>query len=324
MSKFFFSLALILSGISFGYALQQLAARNRFPLPLNDLRKAMQKLAMLFFGPFTFLAAIWIVEIPDRSMLMLPLLDVVGVSLGGGLAIAAERLLRLPPRQAGALFTCGAFANIGSIGGLVAFIFLDERAFALMTIYTVLQPFLYLMIGFPIAKSYGIKGNSAQAGTSRSLKKFLRDPFILSGLSTLTIGALLKIAGVPRPPIFGAINAIFIPGTTFILLITIGMTLKFSRIKNYLRECIIIAGIKFVCVPLCLSLLALLLGYHKIDGGLPMKVVLVVSSMPVAFNGLVASSLYNLDLDVTNSCFLFTTGGLIVTLPILYYLLHLI
>ncbi len=326
MSKFLFSVSLILLGISSGYLLQQLALRQRLPLPmpLDDLRKIMQKLAMLLFSPFTFLAAIWIVDIPNRSMFMLPALDMIGVSLGGGLAIAAGYALRLPPKQAGALFTCGAFTNIGSIGGVVAFIFLDERAFALLTIYTMLQPFIYLMVGFPIAKSYGMKGNPAQASASRSWREFMRDPFILSGLSTLLLGGLLNISGVPRPPMFGAINAVLIPGTTFMLLMTIGMTLKFSRVKHYLRECVIIAGIKFLCVPVCVSLCALMLGYHKIDGGLPMKVILIASSMPVAFNGLVASSIYHLDLDVTNSCFLFTTGGLVVTLPILYYLIHLI
>ncbi len=326
MTKFLFSLSLILFGISSGYLLQQLALRQRLslPMPLNDLRNTMQKLAMLLFGPFTFLAAIWIVEIPNRSLLMLPALDILGVLLGGGLAIAAAHALHLPPKQAGALFTCGAFTNIGSIGGVVAFIFLDERAFALMTIYTLLQPFTYLMIGFPIAKSYGMAGNPARMGAARSWREFMRDPFILTGLFTLSLGGLLNISGVPRPPMFGAINAVLIPGTTVILLMTIGMTLKFSRVKHYLRECMIIAGIKFLCVPLCVSLFALMLGYHRIDGGLPMKVILIASSMPVAFNGLVASSIYHLDLDVTNSCFLFTTGGLVVTLPILYYFIHLI
>jgi hypothetical protein len=55
--------------------------------------------------------------------------------------------------------------------------------------------------------------------------------------------------------------------------------------------------------------------------GLPFKVALVLSSMPVAFNALVAASIYDLDLDLANSCWLVTTAALVVIMPWLYFLL---
>jgi predicted permease len=43
--------------------------------------------------------------------------------------------------------------------------------------------------------------------------------------------------------------------------------------------------------------------------------------MTVAINALVAASIYDLDLDLANSCWLFTTLALLVVLPLLYFLL---
>jgi len=44
----------------------------------------------------------------------------------------------------------------------------------------------------------------------------------------------------------------------------------------------------------------------------------------VAFTALVAASIYDLDLDLANSCWLITTGSLVVVLPWISYLLTLL
>ena len=323
MMRFLFSLALISGGLSLGYAIQQIAPRLAAPRSLDNDRRTLQKIAMLGLTPMISIFTLWIARLPDRSLWLLPLLDVIGILLGGGLAAFAASAFRMPPKQAGAVFTCGAFTNIGSIGGLVAFVFLDERAFALMMIYTLLEPLTYNMICYPIAKSYGLRG-AGQTVASRSFGQLMRDPFMLIPFFSACVGGLLNFSGIPRPSALGTLNAILIPTSTFLFLVSIGMALRFSRMKHYLRECVVIAGIKFVCVPVCVSLAAFWLGYRAIDGGLPMKVILIVSSMPVAFNGLIASSIYQLDLDIANSCFVFTTGGLLVTLPILSMLMRLV
>jgi len=83
----------------------------------------------------------------------------------------------------------------------------------------------------------------------------------------------------------------------------------------------VICVIKFLLVPAFACSLAYLLNLHLVADGLPFKVVLVLSSMPVAFNALVASSIYDLDLDMANSCWLISTGALVVIMPCLYFIL---
>jgi len=94
--------------------------------------------------------------------------------------------------------------------------------------------------------------------------------------------------------------------------------MRIKTIQDYLRECVAISATKFLIVPVILTLTAFLLGYGKIEEGLPLKVVMILSSMPVAFTALVPPSLYDLDIDLANSCWLFSTSLLIVVLPVLY------
>jgi predicted permease len=51
---------------------------------------------------------------------------------------------------------------------------------------------------------------------------------------------------------------------------------------------------------------------------------MIRSSMPVAFNAFVPTPLYDLDIDLVNSCWLFTTGMLVIVLPVLYFLIRLV
>jgi hypothetical protein len=76
-----------------------------------------------------------------------------------------------------------------------------------------------------------------------------------------------------------------------------------------------------VAVPIFGCTLAYLFNLHLIGDGLVFKVVLILTSMPVAFTALVAASIYDLDLDMANSCWLVSTLALIVVLPWLYFLL---
>lgn len=76
-------------------------------------------------------------------------------------------------------------------------------------------------------------------------------------------------------------------------------------------------GVQILVVPVMVSALAYMIGFGRIDDGLPLKLAIILSSMPVAFNALIPPSIYKLDLDLANSCWFFTTASLIVVLPML-------
>ena len=325
MLKLVFSLSIISFGLTLGYIIQILAQRGSIQLPigLEELRKLLQKIALLFFNPIAFLGAIWIIKIDNLRIVALPFIGVFALLLGGLLALAVAKSYKLTRKEIGSLYTCGSFTNIGSIGGLVCFIFLGEVGFALVPFYKLFEEVVYYAIGFPIAKFYSTESTESETILFR-LKKVFTDIFVVVALTTILIGSILNFSGLERPDYFRTISYIFIPTATVLLLASIGMAMRFKSVKSYLRECVSVLVIKFILVPLSVFAVALLLGYGKIEDGLPLKVVLILSCMPVAFTALIPPSIYDLDLDLANSCWLCTTSSLIVVLPLLLSIISLI
>ena len=320
MSKFLFSFGVIAFGLSLGYVIQSACSRGLVTLPMgvDQLRKLLQRVALLFVNPVTVVGAIWIVDIKALSLAALPALGGGAILLGGALALGASGLMGLESKETGAFFACGSFTNIGSIGALICFMFLGERGFALVPIYKLFEEVTYYGVGFPVAKYYS---DIHAVGVSpwERLRGMARDPFILVALSAITLGGLLNASGVERPAFFHTLNSVFIPTGTTLLLVSIGLAMKFKRVKHYLRECFAVSAIKFLLVPGIMFSIAYLIGFGDIDGGLPLKVVIILSAMPVAFNALIPPSIYDLDLDLANSCWFFTTTALVVVLPALLF-----
>ena len=325
MVNLLFTLGVITAGLGFGYGLQRLAAsgRIRLPLPLAELRRLLQKIGLLFFMTISFMGAVWIIRVDSLRIAALPALGVFILLLGGFLAIAAARFLGLDRKQTGSLFACGSFSNIGSIGALVVFVFLGEKGFALVALYKLFEEVVYFTIGFPIAKYYGTAaGEGREAGFSGRLRSVLRDPFVLAALAAIAVGGTLNAAGVARPEIYKTVNSFFVPAGTFVLLTSIGLAMRFSSAGNYARQCLAICAIKFLALPAVACLIGTLLGFGEMDAGLPLKVVLVVSAMPVAFTALIPPSIYDLDLELSNACWLTSTLALAGVLPIIYLLIR--
>ena len=324
MLKFVYSFAIIFMGLLLGYVIQILVRRKHIGIgiPIDDCRKLLQKVALLFFNPVAIVGAVWIVSLKNASLIALPFIGLFTFLTGGLLAIGAARLLDLEGKKTGALFGCGFFTNIGAIGTLICFIFLGEAGFAMVAIYKLFEELAYYGIGFPIAKYYGSSRHNLPA--SGLMKHLARDPYIITALSSIAIGGLLNAAGLQRPEFYKTIISVFVPLLTVLLLTSIGMAMKFNKIGAYIRECVFIGVIKFALVPALAALAAYFLGFDKIENGLPLKVVIILSSMPVAFNALIPPSLYDLDLDLANSCWFFTTAMLVVELPMLLMVVNMI
>jgi hypothetical protein len=205
---------------------------------------------------------------------------------------------------------------------MVCFVFLGEKGFALVPIYKLFEELSYYAVGFPIAKYYS--SSSSAERVSDRIKSLARDPFILVAVSSIIIGGLLNFSGVHRPGFYKGVISLFVPLGTILLLTSIGLALRFRKVRDYLKECVSVSVIKFLLVPILVTSVAYLLGFGNIDGGLPLKVVIILSCMPVAFNALIPPSIYDLDLDLANSCWFFTTSLLVIVLPALIFILNLI
>ena len=85
MSKFIYSFSVILFGLFLGYLTQVLVSREliRLALPIDGLRKLLQRIALLFINPIAVVGAIWVVSLKDITLVALPFVGLLHCWLGG-------------------------------------------------------------------------------------------------------------------------------------------------------------------------------------------------------------------------------------------------
>jgi predicted permease len=325
MNQFIFSLGIIFSGFILGYVVQVLIRKKLISVPydIHVLRKALQTLALLFFSPIATIGAVWILNFEDLKIIALPFIGIITLFLGGVIAFLFTKMLRMPRKQAGAFIVCGGFSNIGAIGGLLCYTMLGEAGYALVAIYKLFEEIGYYGLGFPVAKLFSGATGEAESVPAR-LKKIILDPFVLVSLASLLAGMLLNISNLERPGFYKPLNDVFVPVRTILLLASIGMAMRFDRVGKYLKESVLIALIKFTLLPALATTMAAFLGMGAIDRGLPLKVVIVLSSMPVAFIAMIPPTIYDLDVDLANAAWLVTTSMLLVVVPLQLFAISLV
>ncbi|MFC1798997.1 AEC family transporter [Thermodesulfobacteriota bacterium] len=324
MAKLIFTFSLIVLGLSCGYIYQKLYNNGvaPFSFSIESFQKKLQKSTLMFFSPIAILGGTWIIRLDRLRMVALPFMGILLIFIGGFLALFAARYFQLTRKQTGSYILSGACSNTGAIGALVCFIYLGEAGFAVVPLFRLLELFVFFGIGFPLAKSYSLDV-SEKASFLVSFKKAFTDIFVIIFICSVSIGLLLNLSEIQRPEIYKTINAIFIPTGSFLLLSSIGMGMKFSKVSVFFKESLLISVIKFILLPGIMVSIGYFLGLGKIDNGLPLQVVLILSSMPVAFISMVPPTLYDLDIDLSNSCWLTSNFLMIIEIPVLMFLIQL-
>jgi len=319
MGRLLFSISIVILGIGVGYMIQVLKKKKSLRLSIDDLKRKLQRSALLFLNPVAILGATWVANIHDIKIAALPFMGMTALFSGGCVAFIISRIMKLNRKQTGSYIVCGGFTNIGSLGALFCFMFLGESGFALVPFYKLFEELIYYAIGFPIAKSYSDDLTKNPSFLHR-LKAAATDIFVVMAVLSISTGLILNILAIPRPPVYAVVNALFIPLAAFLLLISIGLSMHFSSVKTYLKPGLIIAAIKFAMIPVIIVGMGYLFGLNLIDNGLPLKVVLVLSSMPVGFIAMVPPTIYDLDIDLANACWLITNAALLFEIPLLIFL----
>ena len=317
MGQLFFVLAVSIGSIAVGYALQLLLTAFRLAdsRGLGALSRFLKLASFFFMNPVAILSTFWGLSLPAPSVLAFPLLGVFSVLLGAAAALAAIRFYKVPDEQAASVFTCGVFSNVVTFGGLIAYTMFAESGYGLAQLFTVLMSPAYYMIGYPVSSNIARGEEHVLRLSSENLKE---NPYLAIPLLGIAAGVALRFAGPPRPEVMGPIVAVLVPCVAGTLGLAIGLTLQFSRIRGYRREILMVLAIRHLVVPLVMIPLAWALGFGGVAGGLALKVIIVMSVMPVAFNALVPPAIYGFDLDLANSAWLVSTSTLVVVLPVLF------
>ena len=161
--------------------------------------------------------------------------------------------------------------------------------------------------------------NPVTVKKERWLVKLIKDPIILIYFGSIVIGILLTIFHIERALWFRKMNEVCIPISSFMLIDSIGYSMRFSKIQNYKKEAIGIFLLKYIFTPLLIITLSLLLGLNNIGDGTLFMTMIMMSALPTGFNSVISTQLYKLDTHLANSCWIVTTGLLAIVVPILAF-----
>jgi len=321
MSRLLFILGITFGSMAAGYLVQRIV-RGRYSSvqdAISSISRRLKILAVFILEPIAIISTFWGIDIPDARLLALPVLGPTVVLIGMAAAVAAVRILKSPPYRAGSVFTCGTFSNMLTIGGLISFTFLGEPGYALVQLLSLATGPTYIILAYPISSNIG---HGRKPVFKVSLASIKENPLLLVPIVATALGIGMHSAGVARPEVFVQVVAVVIPCVAAVLGISIGLSLRFTGFRSYLREIGAVLIIRFLVVPAVIIPAALLLRFGDIADGLLLKVTIIISVMPVAFNALVPPAIYGFDLDLANSAWMVSTGFLAIIVPLLYVVLR--
>ncbi|MEM7235034.1 MAG: AEC family transporter [Planctomycetota bacterium] len=260
---------------------------------------------------------VWVAPLPAGEAAVLPLVGIVVHGCGALAGYVTARALGRRGKGRAAFLLGGGCSNVLTFGGVTIVLFLRtdadpnaEAALGQMGIYRFFESPLYFLVVWPLAAT--IAGSDDGATWKDNFRRAISGPTMFPVVG-IFLGSLLNVSDVPRPEMFDGVGRILVLVNVILFGFTVGLELRGASPRKHLRECLLISSIKFVVMPVLGVGLAYALGFR----GSTLQVVLICSSMPVAFMAVVGAALYRLDDDLVASFWLVSTVAMLLVVPLI-------
>ncbi|MFC4713700.1 AEC family transporter [Planococcus dechangensis] len=206
------------------------------------------------------------------------------------------------------MMLASAFPNTGNYGlPIILFAFGDE-GMAIAIIYVVMQSLLMNSAGIFYAS------NHADVSKKAIVLTIIRMP----GFIAITIGLILKIAGIAVPEAIGNATGLLGQAAVPVLLTLLGITLASIQIKTVLKFIGTAAILKLVAFP---AIAFVLLAWLYPAGSLESKVLLISAATPAAATTTLLAIKFDMNPDMVSSAMFVSTLASIITIPLLLLVL---
>ena len=213
------------------------------------------------------------------------------------------------------IITC-MLSNIGTLGGLCAFILYGEPGFAYVQLVATPQNILLVVLAFPIAQYFKDKQKAAEAKTK--LRLSIREMFFTVNqlpFVGMLIGISLHQSGINRPDCISNFFPYLVHISSWISLLPVGFLINFADAGKCYRQILSMLPIRFIIVPLIFFTLAKSLYAEQTI----IAVLLLIALTPSAINAVLTARLYQLNISITTAAFIMTTTIFIVgVFPLLF------
>jgi hypothetical protein len=223
-------------------------------------------------------------------------------TLGGLLAYLFSRVRHYPEKTKWSVTVSAVLFNSGFLGYPVVLGVFGAEGLVRAIFYDAGSTILFICLGILLLIIFGGERSSI-------VKRTLLFPPVWALLLGVSINLLHLNVGSMAPAVLKYLSGATVP----LIMISLGLSLEISSLKNYIEEAFAVSGIKLILAPLIALLMVTVLGIN----GLNSQVTIVEAAMPSAMLGLVLAITYDLDVKAAGACTFLSTVISMVTLPII-------
>lgn len=296
---------------------------HRLHLLHGDMVNRLIKLNVVVFYTILSVLSFWVLPL-SYDLAWIPAFSCVYVLLPGAIAYFWLARRYRSYLNKGAFMASAMLANIGTLGGVCAFILYREVGFAYVQLICAFQNIFLILVCFPLAQYYHTKAESINGHIVQAKSRWqnFREMFFsVNQMSLLGIGAglWLNYTGLARPAGMETAFAWFVHISAWIALLPVGYLIDFHRAGRYYGKVSDLLVLRFVIVPAA----SLLLARAVFSDPILINTIFICATAPEAINATVTARLYKLNVDYTVAGFIVTTVlYLLVIFPLEFFCLR--
>lgn len=258
----------------------------------------------------------WVLPL-TLELIWLPLLGIILCIIPGVLAYLLFAKRYENPLDRGSYLSSAILSNIGTLGGLCAFILYGEIGFAYAQMVGIFQNLVLILFCFPLAEYY--YHCYERSAKKKNMKLSLRQMFISWNqlpVLGMAMGMILYLYDVPRPSILAVTFEALVHVGAWLGLLPVGYLIDFTQAKKYYKNIWHLIPIKFIATPLVIYIMIRFLFTDQVLLG----TLLILAITPTAINAVVTSRLFKLNVDLSIAAFILTTAiYLLIVFPLLFF-----
>ena len=223
------------------------------------------------------------------------------------------------PIDRGTHLISALLSNIGTLGGICAYIIYGEPGFAYAQIGGACQNLILVLLAFPAAQYYYLLHKNRGRSARLDGRAFLGLLISWNQLSLLGMaaGLLLNLFGAVRPPVLSSAFSYLIHISAWFAMLPVGSLINFRRARHFVYLTLDMIFLRFLLVPLVAYFAARLV----ISDPVIRNALVLFAGVPAAINATLTARLYHLNVDYTIAVFLVTTVlYLTVLFPAVFFL----
>ena len=276
------------------------------------------RINVIVFFTLLSLFSFWALPL-TRDLLMLPAFFAFIILFPGFISWRLLGRRFRSPIDRGTHLISALLSNIGTLGGICAYIIYGERGFAYAQIGGACQNLALVILAFPIAQYYYLLHKTHGRAARLEGRSFLGLLVSWNQLSILGMaaGLLLNAGGVTRPPVLSEAFGYIIHVSAWFAMLPVGSLINLRRARHFVYLTVDMIALRFLIVPLFTFFAARIF----ISDPVVQNALVIFAGVPAAINATLTARLYRLNVDYTIAVFLVTTIlYLTILFPITFFL----